>query len=294
MRVMITGVNGQLGWELSRQVGRTNMEPILFDRDGLDISDQSMVARIFAVEKPDLLINAAAYTKVDLAESQPDTAFTVNRDAPGYLAQCCATAGIPMIHISTDYVFDGSRSDAYPESFPLSPIGVYGRSKAEGEGLVQKYLDRYLIVRTSWVYGIHGQNFVKTMLRHGREKDRIGVVSDQAGSPTSATDLAEALLLLASQIEEKKDIRWGIYHYCGQGITTWFDFARAIFDAAHLFGYPHTPLVAPIPTADYPTAVKRPAFSALDCRLISQYFGIIPRPWKESLIEVLKEILSES
>jgi dTDP-4-dehydrorhamnose reductase len=300
MKLLIIGANGQVGSELARQVRNTGFQPVLTDcyqPDNtepiriLDITDPASIERIFREERPDLLINAAAYTQVDRAETEKEAAFAINRDAPGLLARFCTTAGIPMIHISTDYVFDGKETRAYPESFPLSPTGIYGQSKAEGEETVRKYLSQHLIVRTSWIYGVSGQNFVKTMLRLGKEKVRIGVVADQIGSPTAAGDLAAVLLLLAGHIAQGKTISWGLYHYCGLGIISWFDFATKIFEIAHRFGYPYYPVVSPITTAEYPTPARRPAFSALDCSLISRCFGIHPIPWKESLSLVIEQLL---
>jgi len=300
MNLLIIGANGQLGSELVLQVKNTGFHPVLADCYQpdqtesvrvLDITDPAAIERIFREVQPNVVINAAAYTQVDRAETEKELAFAINRDAPGYLARCCNQVGIALIHISTDYVFDGKEIRAYTESSPLSPSGIYGQSKAEGEGEVRKHLHQHLIVRTSWVYGVSGQNFVKTMLRLGKEKSRIGVVADQSGSPTAAADLAAALLTLAGQIALGKPIPWGIYHYCGLGIITWFDFAQKIFELAHRFGYPHYPEVFPITTAEYPTPARRPAFSALDCGLISRCFDIHPIPWQESLSPVVEQLL---
>jgi dTDP-4-dehydrorhamnose reductase len=300
MNLLIIGASGQLGSELAQQVKNTDFHPVLADCYQpdqtepirvLDITDPAGIERIFREERPDMVINAAAYTQVDRAETETGLAFAINRDAPGYLARCCNQAGIPLIHISTDYVFDGKQTRAYAESSPLSPSGIYGRSKAEGEEEVRKHLHQHLIVRTSWVYGVSGQNFVKTMLRLGKEKARIGVVADQSGSPTAAADLATVLLALAGQIAPGKSIPWGVYHYCGLGIITSFDFARKIFELAQRFGYPHYPEVFPITTAEYPTPASRPAFSALDCSLISRCFDIHPTPWQESLSPVIAQLL---
>jgi len=238
------------------------------------------------------VINAAAYTKVDLAESEPDAAIRVNRTGPGLLAEWCAGAGIPMIHISTDYVFDGCGKTPYSETDPLSPLGVYGGSKAEGEAEVRRKLSRHLIIRTAWVYGVHGSNFVKTMLRLGRERESLRVVDDQAGCPTSASDIADAILTLVQRIEAGGRIPWGTYHYCGDGITTWYRFAVEIFRLARRFGYAFSPKIEPIPSSEYSTPVTRPSFSALDTTRIGDMFGIYPRPWQESLAEAVEELLT--
>jgi dTDP-4-dehydrorhamnose reductase len=302
MKLLIIGAKGQVGSELARQVKSTDFQVVLADCYRLDTADPvrvvdmtnpASVKALFREESPDLLINAAAYTQVDRAETEKKVAFAINRDAPGLLARFCATAGIPMIHISTDYVFDGKETRPYPESFPLSPTGIYGQSKAQGDKEVCNHLPQHLIVRTSWVYGVSGQNFVKTMLRLGKEKARIGVVGDQIGCPTAAGDLAAVLLTLAEHVGRRESLPWGIYHYCGLGITSWFGFAQKIFEIAHRFGYPYSPEVYSITTAEYPTPARRPAFSALDCSLISRCFDIHPIPWEESLTSVIEKLLSQ-
>lgn len=292
MKLLVTGANGQLGWEIARQLGGKKLQGALFTRRQLDITDPIALKRTFQAEKPGLLINAAAYTQVDLAESDPSAAFRVNRDAPGRLAECCASAGIPMIHFSTDYVFDGTQNEPYTETDPVSPHGIYARSKAAGESHVRAHLAHHLILRTSWVYGVHGSNFVNTMLRLGKEKSRIGVVADQFGSPTGAADLAATALRIAEKIRDTGAVAWGTYHYCGLGIISWYEFAKAVFRHAAAFGYPHQPEVFPITTAQYPTPAPRPAYSALDCTRIFEQLGIQPVPWQERLVTVLKERLT--
>ncbi|MDX9788783.1 MAG: dTDP-4-dehydrorhamnose reductase [Desulfobacterales bacterium] len=294
MKLLVTGAGGQVGWEIARQLSGTTIQAALFNRQQLDITNPVAVKAVFQAEKPDLLINAAAYTKVDLAETEPEAAFSINREASGLLAECCAFAGIPMIHFSTDYVFDGTKTEPYTESDSVSPVGTYALSKAGGEVLVRERLAQHVILRTSWVYGVHGANFVHTMLRIGKEKSRIGVVADQFGSPTAAADLAATVLLLAERIRNKASFPWGTYHYCGLGVTTWYAFAAAIFKHAVAFGYPYHPEVFPISTAQYPTPAHRPAYSALDCTKIFRNIGIQPIPWQERLSKVLKEILSPS
>ncbi len=293
MKTLLTGAGGQVGWEIVR---RAKAHPISlkgFPRNDLDITDRDAIHRVMETVRPDLVINAAAYTKVDLAESEPDTAIQVNRTGPGFLAEWCAGAGIPMIHISTDYVFDGCGTTPYLETDPLSPLGVYGRSKAEGEADVRRKLSRHLIVRTAWVYGVHGSNFVKTMLRLGREREHLRVVDDQVGCPTSASDIADAILALVQRINAGGEVPWGTYHYCGNGITSWYRFAVEIFRLARQFGYAFSPEIEPIPSTEYPTPVTRPGFSALDTARITDTFQIKPRPWRESLAEVVEEMLAE-
>ncbi|MFO7560903.1 MAG: dTDP-4-dehydrorhamnose reductase [Desulfobacterales bacterium] len=291
MRILVIGCNGQVGRELCRLGKEAAFHIRPLDLPEFDITDKKAVDAAVKQENPFLVINAAAYTAVDMAESDPDTAFAVNRDGPAHLASSCAEAGIPLIHISTDYVFDGSRKRPYVEDDPISPIGVYGRSKAEGDSEVRGRLDRHVIIRTSWLCSVHGKNFVKTILRLAIEQESIRVVSDQVGCPTFAPDLAEAILNIAGQVRRKKEIPWGTYHYCGRGETTWYDFARQIVEFARDDQRIKTRSIKPIGTKDYPTPAKRPAYSVLDCSLIEKHFGIQPKPWKESLGETVKSLL---
>ena len=283
MRVLVIGANGQLGWELCRKGEEQGFDMVALDLPEIDITEPSTVKKEVSQTGISLVINAAAYTAVDKAESEPDLAFAANRDGPGYLASSCAQVGIPLIHVSTDYVFDGSKKGPYLETDPVSPLGVYGQSKAAGETEVRDHLQEHLILRTAWLYGVHGHNFVKTMLLLAREKEVLRVVADQYGCPTYAADLAEAILAILAQIAEAGDIAWGTYHYCSKGITTWHGFAEKIFDLAKECDSLMVKEVVPIATAEYPTPAKRPANSVLDCSLIIEHFGISPRPWQESL-----------
>lgn len=292
MGILLTGAGGQVGWEIARKAAARHIQLEACTRNDLDITNPDSLNRVMTQASPDLVINAAAYTKVDQAESEPEIAFQVNRTGPGLLSECCAGADIPMIHISTDYVFDGRNKAPYLETDPLSPLGVYGRSKAEGEAEVRRKLSRHLIVRTAWVYGTHGSNFVKTMLKVGRERDHLGVVDDQFGCPTAASDIADAILTLAERVRAGGQLPWGTYHYCGNGIITWHRFAMEIFRVARQFGYTSSPSIEAITTAEYPTPVKRPVFSALDTTRIADAFQIYPRPWRESLAEVVEEMLT--
>lgn len=234
--------------------------------------------------QPVLIVNAAAYTNVDRAESESDLAFAVNSDGPDNLAGACAKANLPFIHISTDYVFDGQKKSPYIETDQVAPLGVYGKSKEQGEKMVRSRTEKHIILRTSWLYGVHGNNFVKTMLRLGREKKTIRVVSDQYGCPTSAADLAATVLIIAGLIISiSPKIIWGTYHYCGQGITTWHEFAEAVFKIAGRHDAMKVEKIEPIKTIDYPTSAKRPLFSALDCSLIEKSLGIKAKSWHESL-----------
>ena len=259
-----------------------------------DISEISGVASVFADCRPDLVINAAAYTNVDGAESEPELAMAINKAGPANLARICSANKIPLIHISTDYVFDGRHDTPYTETDPVSPLGVYGHSKAAGENAVRSVLDKHIILRTSWLYGSHGHNFVKTMLKLAREKEEIRVVSDQYGSPTSAADLAAAILFLTDIIGQRRTISWGTYHYCGAGIVSWYEFAKTIVEIGRLYTRLKTTRVVPIKTEDYPTQATRPAFSALDCSLINQHYGILVKPWRDSLKVVIRQLFSSS
>jgi dTDP-4-dehydrorhamnose reductase len=292
MRILLTGANGQVGRELSNSGGQRGIEVLALNRSDLDITDPVSVSREVNRSGVSLVINAAGYTAVDEAESEPELAFAVNRDGPAYLASACEKVGIPLVHISTDYVFDGQKQGDYLETDPVSPLSVYGKSKAAGEVEVRKRMREYLILRTGWVYGVYGHNFVKTMLRLGREKEVVQVVDDQYGCPTYAADLAETILRIAAQLQEGRQIIWGTYHYCGKGVTSWHGFAEAIFNLARKYVPLKVKQTEAVTTAEYPTAAKRPANSVLDCSLFRNHFGFAPKPWNESLARMLDQVLS--
>ena len=292
MKILITGANGQLGWELSRRGARKGFDILAFDRATLNITDSSAVNREVSKSGASVVVNAAAYTAVDQAESEPELAFAVNRDGSAYLASACAQANIPLVHLSTDYVFDGEKESPYLETDKISPLGVYGRSKAAGEMEVRKLLDQHLILRTAWVYGVHGRNFVKTMLRLGREREVIQVVADQYGCPTYAADLADATLNMAAQFFQGKKIIWGTYHYCGKGVTSWHGLGEATLSLAKKYASLRVKRIEAIKTADYPTPAKRPFHSALDCSSFERIFNIHPKPWRESLAQMIKMLFS--
>ncbi|RLC24584.1 MAG: dTDP-4-dehydrorhamnose reductase [Deltaproteobacteria bacterium] len=290
MKILVIGSKGQLGHELLIQGNNLGYEILPVDLPELDITDKTQVKHRLEKFQPSLVVNAAAYTNVDKAETEQDLAFAVNRDGPANLAEACVKFEIPLIHISTDFIFDGKKSSPYIESDPVSPLSVYGKSKQEGENEVRSRLKKHIILRTAWLYGMHGQNFVKTMLRLGREKQVISVVADQFGSPTSAADLAAAVLQIISRIKYSDDINWGTYHYCGHGITTWHVFAKEIINLAKHYIPIKTITVKPISTAEYPTKATRPCFSALDCSLIKKNFGINIKPWRNSLKTVIRQL----
>lgn len=288
-KILVTGANGQVGWELMRRAEKFGVTAVGTERAELDITDVSAVDAVIIPGAFDVVVNAAAYTAVDKAESEPDKAYAVNRDGPAHLAAACARANIPLIHISTDYVFDGTKQGAYVEDDPINPINVYGASKAAGEQAVRERLDRHLILRTSWVYGVHGHNFVKTILRLAKERDELRVVADQWGCPTAAGDIAEVILGLVRRIDEEGESAWGTYHYSGAGETTWCGFAEAIVAQAVVQGGRNV-TVKPITTAEYPTPAARPASSIMDCSRIRYALAIEPRPWREALAEMLAEL----
>ncbi len=290
MHILVFGRIGQLGKELARRPWASGFELTFLDRDEIDVGDPKAVKAIMAGIAADLVINASAYTAVDKAESDSAAAFAVNRDGPAAMAEVCQSRDIPLFHVSTDYVFDGSRNTPYREDAPIAPIGVYGRSKAEGEQAVRETVPRHIILRTAWVYAAHGQNFVRTMLRLAAEWPELRVVADQWGCPTAAADLAMALHLLAERYHREGSLAWGTYHFTGQGETSWHGFAECIIDlAAPTLG--KRPVVKAITTADYPTPARRPANSCLDCEKMAATFGITGRPWPDALADVIAELL---
>jgi len=293
MRMLITGANGQLGRELVRQGRALNIALHAFKRQELDITQPNQVNTIVAKASPSLVVNAAGYTNVDKAEAEADLAFEVNKIAPAYLARCCADRNIALLHISSDYVFDGIKGKPYHETDPIAPLGIYGQSKAQGEVAIRSVLKNHIILRTSWLYGVYRHNFVKTMLGLGTQKKTIPVVADQFGSPTSAADLAAAVLTIAAKIGSAADPDWGTYHYCGNGVTSWHGFAKEVLQLASSYVPLQTKHIEAITTAEYPTPAKRPPYSALDCSRIKKVFGITPKPWQQSLKRTIDRIFSE-
>ncbi|MCD6224003.1 MAG: dTDP-4-dehydrorhamnose reductase [Deltaproteobacteria bacterium] len=293
MRIIVIGSKGQLGWELCRRGKQHGFNIIARDLPIFDITDRNAIRKTITESNASLVINASAYTAVDKAESEAETAFAVNRDGPACLALSCAENRLPLIHISTDYVFDGRKQYPYLESDPVSPLGVYGNSKASGEEEVRETLTEHIILRTSWLYGVHGSNFLKTMLRVGKENETLRVVDDQHGCPTYAADLAEAILSIANHLGKKGVEPWGTYHFCGKGKTTWHGFTEKIVELAR----PHISLkvkrIEPVTTAEYPTPARRPANSVLDCSSLANIFNITPLPWENSLSRAISALLTK-
>jgi dTDP-4-dehydrorhamnose reductase len=292
MKVLITGADGQLGRELFRLGQTADFEIHGLNRQQLDITDQDRIQAVCKRISPSVVINAAAYTHVDRAENEPDRAFAVNKNGAAYLARYCADNRLALIHISTDYVFDGTKGRPYREDDPIAPLGVYGQSKAQGEAAVRRILPDHIILRTSWLYGVYGHNFVKSILKLAAEKTNLRVVNDQLGSPTSAADLATAILTISGKIGTNEKFDWGTYHYCGNGITSWHGLAEKIIELATPYTALKVRQVTAITTAEWPTPAKRPPYSVLDCTRLKSQFGINPQAWQQGLQNTIARIFS--
>lgn len=282
-KILVTGVNGQVGHSLVKRLsGRVNL--LATDSQTLDITQCQAVFNVVERFAPDAIINAAAYTAVDKAESEPKVAKAVNADGAKYLAQAAQSVGAALLHISTDYVFDGIKDSPYQESDSTNPQSVYGESKLASEQVVLSHCEKAIILRTAWVFGEHGNNFVKTMLRLGADRDELGIVSDQRGAPTYAGDIADALIAVAEKIVSGQSVDYGVYHYSGTPYASWYEFAQAIFTQAASQGIlTNAPKLNAIDTADYPTPAKRPMNSCLDCGKIQQAFSITTGDWQRAL-----------
>lgn len=283
--ILVTGGTGQVGTELLARAP-ADLELVAPPRAELDLSDPTSIERAFAARPYAAVINAGAYTAVDKAESDVVTAWRVNALAPAALAALTARAGVPMVHVSTDYVFDGCKPEPYVEDDPVGPLGVYGASKEGGEQAVRTANARHVILRTAWVFSPYGSNFVKTMLRVGGERPTLRVVDDQRGCPTAAGDIADALLAVARRLLDDPASPTGTFHYAGAGDTTWCGFAREIFRIAAERGGPN-PTVEPITTAEYPTPARRPSNSRLSSGALRRSFEIDARDWRRSVADVV-------
>lgn len=289
LKVLVTGSNGQVGHQLvQRLTGK--VELLAADRNMLDISNQQQVEDLVIKFLPDVIINAAAYTAVDKAEIEIDAANAINHLGSKYLAIAANKVNAALLHISTDYVFAGDRDSVYMENDETGPAGVYGKTKLDGETAIAEHCPRHIIMRTAWVFGEHGNNFVKTMLRLGQARPELGIVADQHGGPTYAGDIADALISICQQIASTSaTAHWGIYHYSGIPYVSWFEFARAIFQSAKARNViTDIPLLKAIKTEDYPTPAKRPANSRLDCSKLEKAFGIKPSDWQTALTNIDK------
>lgn len=289
--ILVTGGAGQLaiameqeGGAVVRRIGRPKFD---FDRP-------ASIAEAVGAAQPSCVVNAAAWTAVDAAEAEPDAAARANRDGPAILAAVCADVGIPLIHVSTDYVFDGMKGAPYNEADPTSPTAVYGATKLEGEQAVLAACPRAIVLRTSWVYSAAGKNFVKTMLAAAQKTPTLRVVADQRGCPTSARDLAVAILAIVAKVRaEWRDDYAGVFHAAGTGSTTWHGLAEAVFADASPYGHP-VPRIDPIKTADWPTPARRPPDSRLDCTKLRQVFGVELPAWRTGVTRTVAELLAAS
>jgi len=286
MVVLVTGAGGQLGQALKAKAAQQDSLVFYFATSAeADITNTDSLTAIFNKIKPDFCINAAAYTAVDKAESEPNEAHAINVTGAANLAAVCKAFATVLIHISTDFVFDGSKHVAYTEEDVTNPQSVYGKTKREGETAIQDILKEHYIIRTSWLYSQYGNNFLKTMLRLGRERDSLSVVNDQTGTPTNANDLAAAIITILQHSTAKQGNNdFGIYHFSNEGQCSWYDFAKKIFEVNKI-----TIDLQPIATAGYPTPAKRPAYSVMDKQKIKEVFNLTILNWQDSLQNCCKE-----
>jgi dTDP-4-dehydrorhamnose reductase len=294
-KILLIGNQGQLGQEL-----QPLLEPlgkvVAVGRKEMDLTQRNLIVKLIEENQPDLIINAAAYTAVDKAETETEIAMAVNGEAPTIMAQSAEKIGATLLHVSTDYVFDGSKNTPYTEEDVTNPISAYGKSKLAGEEGIQTTKADYYILRTAWVYGTYGKgNFVKTMLRLGKEREELGIVSDQVGTPTWTKDIALAITKLSRlSLENGEKPATGIYHFTNSGVASWYDLAIAIFEEGKKLGFPlKIRRVAPITTAEYPTPAKRPAYSVLSNRKLNKILGTYPPYWRDSLRQMLEQLFKE-
>ena len=286
MNILVTGSRGQLGSELQAVTGLHRF--FFTDLPEFDITSADEALRFCREHEIGAIVNCAAYTAVDRAEDDVASAFRVNRDGAAVLAGAAKACNALLLHVSTDYIFDGSQCRPYREDDPAAPCGVYGQSKWEGEEAIRRIAPSYMIIRTSWLYSAYGQNFVKTMLRLGRERESIGVVFDQVGTPTWAADLASAIVTILGSFDPEK--HYGeTYHYSNEGVCSWYDFARAVMQAKEL-----SCSVMPIETADYPTPAKRPHFSVMNKRKIRAAWGLDIPHWHDALLRMLDSVTPDA
>ena len=292
MKILLTGAAGQLGSHLCDLLPVKGHELLAFNSAELDISSREQVLTHTA-DQPEIIINAAAYTAVDKAESVQDKAFAVNETGVKNLIELAQKLKIPLINVSTDYVFDGSASEPYTEGHPTSPLGVYGQSKRAGEVLLEQSDVPFVNIRTSWVFSEYGSNFLKTMLRLGKERNSLSIVSDQVGCPTYAGDLAERICVILDYYSKKNELISGHFHYCGDHPVSWFDFAEYIFEVAEREGLiSNAPYLAAIATEDYPTPAARPAYSVLNTERLRHEYACLPSDWKKATLKIITQAVS--
>ncbi len=290
MKVLVLGSNGQLGRCVSDHLKNTDFKVTYTSREQIDITDLKKTENQILRTSPDVIINATAYTAVDKAEEDKKNANLVNHLAVKNIAEICNQLGCWLIHISTDYVFDGNAKTPYKENDKTNPLGVYGKTKLKGELAIQFSGCKHIIIRTAWVFSEYGNNFLKTMLRLGAERDEVNVICDQVGCPTYAQDIAKSIIAILPHINLEKDIQ-GIYHFCGDKPCTWNDFAKAIFSEAKSLGIRIPNSVKSINTIDYPTSAARPAYSILDCSKIKSYFGVNDSDWMLGVKTAVKRLI---
>ncbi|HUT63927.1 MAG TPA: dTDP-4-dehydrorhamnose reductase [Anaerolineae bacterium] len=295
MKIVVTGSRGMLAQDVISRLDNTDIKVTGLDLPELDITCAQDTLHMIKNENPSLVINCAAYTAVDRAETEAEMAFAVNRNGSANLADTCHHLHIPLLHISTDFVFNGKSKLPYREDDTPEPLNIYGQSKWEGEKEIRKRHAENIIIRTAWLFGIHGNNFVKTILKLAHEREELRVVDDQTGCPTWTGDLADALvkIVLTTQTTNLSEI-WGTYHFCGAGQTSWYGFAKAIIEEARTYEMLTVRKVTPITTKEYSTPAHRPAWSVLDSKKITEVFGITPMPWRGSLNKMINELYSKS
>lgn len=287
MRVLVTGCNGQVGHCLTETLSNSeNVSLLAVDREELDITSQKAVSDMVKAFKPTIIINAAAHTSVDKAEDEVELSFAINRDGPKFLAEAAKEVGAAILHISTDYVFEGNKVGEYLENDVTNPQGVYGASKLAGEIAVAEMCDKHVILRTAWVFGEHGNNFVKTMLRLAATRNELSIIGDQFGGPTYAGDIAKVLVEIANRIVTGESVEYGVYHYSGLPHVSWYQFADGIFEAAEKEHIVNKPKLISITTEQYPTLAKRPSNSKLSTRKVSEAFAIKASDWTKALYNI--------
>ncbi|KER67234.1 dTDP-4-dehydrorhamnose reductase [Burkholderia cepacia] len=292
-RILVTGSNGQVGFELRRALAPLG-EVIALTRHDVDLGDPENLVAVLDLHQPDLIVNPAAYTAVDKAESEPELARTVNSGAPGVMAQWGAVRNVPLVHYSTDYVFEGTGAASYREDAPVNPQSIYGATKCEGENAVRQAFAQHLILRTSWVVGAHGGNFLKTILRLARERDQLRIVADQTGAPTSAALIADVTAhLIARYFADREHFAFGTYHLAASGETNWCEYARYVLALAEARGLDlklRSTDVVPIATHEYPLPAKRPMNSRLDCSKLMSTFGMTLPDWRNGIDYVFEQL----
>jgi len=291
MKILVLGCKGQLGRCLNDQLKNTDHEVIYTSRQQIDIADFEVTKSKSLEFSPDIIINATAYTAVDKAEEDQKTANLINHLAVKNIADICNQLECWLIHVSTDYVFDGNSNVPYKEDDETNPQGEYGETKLKGELAIQASGCKHIILRTAWVFSEYGNNFLKTMLRFGAERDELSIVGDQMGCPTYAQDIARSIVAIAPKLNSQKD--YGIYHYCGDQPCSWFDFAKEIFDQLKMYDQISTPTIKAVTTEEYPTLAERPKFSVLDNKKIQEKFDIFPSDWKVGVESALKRLVKD-